>query len=75
MRMEQSRFVIEVHVELSLNQFPLFVDGEAVEPMIVERFRPPEVSQCYCLGRIRVTIELLDKNSIPFPEAAGVRAS
>lgn len=59
--MEQSRFVIEGQAELGPDQFPLFVDGEAVGPMLIEHFRPPEVRQYHLLGRVRVTIELLNE--------------
>ncbi|MDQ4063204.1 MAG: hypothetical protein M3122_04760 [Actinomycetota bacterium] len=45
--MEQSRFVIEDQAELGSDQFPLFVDGEIVEPMLIERFRPQKVRQYY----------------------------
>lgn len=57
----QNRFVVEGRAELGPDQFPLFVDGEAVGPMIVEHFRPPAVDQYYRLGRLRVTVELLDE--------------
>ena len=59
--MEQSRFTIEGQTELGPEQFPLFVDGEAVEPMLIEQFRLPKVRQYYRLGRVRVTIELLNE--------------
>jgi len=60
-QMERSRFVVEGQAELGLYRYPLFVDGEAVEPMLVERFRPPQVDQYYRLGRLRITTELLNE--------------
>ena len=59
--MEQKRIVVEGQAELGPDQFPLFIDGEAVGYMLVERFQPPEVNEFYRLGRVRVTVELLDE--------------
>lgn len=41
--MEQSRFAIKGQTELGPEQFPLFVDGEVVGPVLIEHFRPPKV--------------------------------
>ncbi len=59
--MEQKRFVIEGQAALGPDQFPMLIDGEAVGHMLVERFQPPEVDEFYQLGRVRVTVELLDE--------------
>lgn len=53
--------MVEGQAELGPYQYPLFVDGEAVEPMRVERFRPPQVDQYCRLGRLRITTELLNE--------------
>lgn len=60
-RTGQSKFVVEGRAELGPDQFPLFVEGEAVGPQMVEHFNPPIVRGYYRLGRVRVTIELLNE--------------
>ena len=59
--MEQDKYISEGELDIGSNGFPIFIGGEGLAALLIEHFRPPMVGEYYQLGRVRLTIELLEE--------------
>ena len=57
----REELVLEGEVALGEDGYPTFVDGDALGGFVLARFDPPLEGGFYRLGRMRITLQPLDR--------------